>query len=57
MRRARGLPRVINQICDYALVYAFAEGAPVVGADLVRQVADDRRIQLLNKSMAPRFPE
>jgi type II secretory pathway predicted ATPase ExeA len=51
-----GLPRVINQVCDYALVYAFAEGAPVVGADLVRQVVDDRKIQLLNKPMARRVP-
>jgi type II secretory pathway predicted ATPase ExeA len=48
-----GLPRVINQVCDYALLYAFAEGLALVGADLVRQVIDDRKIQLLSKQTAP----
>ena len=48
-----GLPRVINQVCDYALLYAFAEESTVVDADLVRQVIDDRKIQLLSKPTAP----
>jgi len=39
---SRGLPRVINQICDYALVYAFAEGLHLVEADLVRKVVAER---------------
>jgi general secretion pathway protein A len=42
-----GLPRVINQICDYALVYAFAEGRSVVPAELVKQVIDERQIHTL----------
>jgi general secretion pathway protein A len=45
-----GLPRVINQICDYSLLYAFADGATDVGVDLVRQVVRDRKIQLLGRS-------
>lgn len=39
---SRGLPRVINQICDYALVYAFADDLTTVDADLVREVVVDR---------------
>lgn len=40
---ARGIPRLINQLCDYALVYAFAEERPDVTADIVREVLADRR--------------
>lgn len=50
---SRGVPRVINQICDYALVYAFAEDSTVVGPDLVRQVIADRKIQSLTSSPTP----
>jgi len=47
-RASRGLPRVINQICDYALVYAFAEDLTIVDDRLVRQVLADRRTQFLD---------
>jgi type II secretory pathway predicted ATPase ExeA len=40
---ARGIPRLINQLCDYALVYAFAEERDGVSPDLVREVLADRR--------------
>lgn len=42
-----GLPRVINHICDYALVYAYAEGSSIVKADLVRQVVAERDMRAL----------
>lgn len=45
---SNGLPRVINQICDYALVYAFAEDEKTVDADIIRQVITDRKIQSLS---------
>ena len=45
---SRGLPRLINQICDYALVYAFAQELPVVHADLIQKVVADRRNYPLN---------
>lgn len=51
---SNGLPRVINQICDYALVYAFAEDEKMVDADTVRQVIADRKIQSLS-SASTRF--
>jgi len=39
----RGVPRLVNQLCDYALVYAFAEGQRVIDAELLLQVVSDRR--------------
>jgi len=38
-----GVPRLINQLCDYALVYAFADGLSSVDAEVVRQVLGDRQ--------------
>lgn len=40
---SRGVPRVMNTICDLALVYAFAEGDTRVTRELVEEVARDRR--------------
>ena len=37
-----GIPRLINQLCDYALVYAFAEGRKSIDAILLAQVIRDR---------------
>jgi|HubBroStandDraft_1064217.scaffolds.fasta_scaffold12499_1 general secretion pathway protein A len=37
-----GVPRLINQLCDTALVYAYSEQDSVVDADIVRQVVRDR---------------
>lgn len=41
---SRGVPRLVNQICDYALVYAFTDGQARIDAGLVQQVARDRRM-------------
>jgi general secretion pathway protein A len=40
--RTEGIPRLLNQLCDFALVYAFAEGRQSVDAALVSQVVRDR---------------
>jgi len=42
-RAAQGVPRLVNQLCDYALVYAYAEDRTEVCADTVREVLTDRR--------------
>ncbi|HVP32970.1 MAG TPA: AAA family ATPase [Steroidobacteraceae bacterium] len=39
----RGIPRLVNQLCDYALVYAFAERVRRIDAELISQVVSDRR--------------
>ncbi len=37
-----GIPRLINQLCDYALVYAFGEGMYRVDENVIIQVVEDR---------------
>jgi type II secretory pathway predicted ATPase ExeA len=40
--RARGVPRLVNQLCDLALVYAFAEQRSRVDMNLLERVIEDR---------------
>ena len=42
---SRGLPRVVNQVCDYALVYAFTDGLERVDAGVIEQVVADRHMR------------
>ncbi len=44
---ANGVPRLINLICDFALVYAYAAGRRVVGPDTVEEVVDAQAGHLL----------
>jgi general secretion pathway protein A len=37
-----GVPRVVNIICDTALVYGFSDQRPTIQADLIEQVIRDR---------------
>src|SRR5690349_3132603 len=39
-----GIPRLINSICDMALVYGFADEQPVIGEELVFRVVSDRQL-------------
>jgi len=39
--RTEGVPRLINQLCDLALTYAYAADVPMVKRDIVQQVLDD----------------
>lgn len=41
--RTGGTPRLINQVCDTALVYGFSAGAACIGIELVAEVLDDRQ--------------
>ncbi len=40
--RTQGVPRLMNQLCDFALLYAFADGRKSVDADLISQVISER---------------
>lgn len=42
---SRGIPRLVNQICDYALVYAFTDGLHQVDAGVIEQVVTDRQMR------------
>lgn len=37
-----GVPRLINSVCDTALIYGFASGERVIGADLVYEMVKER---------------
>jgi len=39
-----GIPRLINSICDMALVYGFADEQQTIGEDLVFRVVSDRQL-------------
>ncbi|WP_308918161.1 ExeA family protein [Jannaschia sp. LMIT008] len=39
--RTGGVPRLVNQLCDFALLYAFTDGSDRVTEGIVRQVLDD----------------
>jgi type II secretory pathway predicted ATPase ExeA len=41
-RKSRGVPRLINLLCDTALVYGFAENAEVIDENLVQEVINER---------------
>ena len=38
-----GVPRVINVLCDMALVYGFSTGSSTITSDLVREVIKDKQ--------------
>jgi type II secretory pathway predicted ATPase ExeA len=38
-----GIPRIINTVCDLALVYGFSDQQKVIGSDIVNTVLRDRR--------------
>jgi len=40
--QAGGIPRLINSLCDTALVYGFAAQAPRIGAELVYEIVQDK---------------
>jgi general secretion pathway protein A len=40
--QSRGVPRIINQICDTALVYGFAAQCQPIGVNIIQEVLRDR---------------
>jgi general secretion pathway protein A len=42
---SRGIPRLINILCDTALVYAYARGARYVDSRIVKSLIADRNTQ------------
>jgi general secretion pathway protein A len=42
-KQSGGIPRLINQYCDQALVYGYADGHTRIDGELMTQVIEDRR--------------
>jgi hypothetical protein len=51
--RSGGIPRLMNQLCDLSLVYAFAEGHKQVAASLVVEVLQDQSRGRASEPVAP----
>lgn len=43
---SRGIPRIINLLCDTALLFGFAEQLSTIGDDLIHDVINDKRQSL-----------
>ena len=56
-RWSKGIPRLINSICDSALVLAFADVAPCVGVDHVDEAARDLRLTIGKPAAEASSPE
>ncbi len=55
--RTQGIPRLLNQLCDFALVYAFADGRTSIDADLISQVVRERSLGKLMPTLASGEPK
>jgi general secretion pathway protein A len=44
-RYSRGIPRLVNIICDNALLIAYADSKTKVSADIIKEVAHDLRLE------------
>ena len=55
-RHARGIPRLINTVCENALITAFARQVPVVPPDVIDEVAADFRLGVVRMSASTPRP-
>ena len=52
-RHSRGIPRLINTVCENALITSFARQAPVVTPDVIEEVAADFRLGIVHRNPQP----
>jgi general secretion pathway protein A len=50
---SRGIPRLINAICDNAMLAGYAVDAPLIGNELIKEVASDLRLVGAIRSVDP----
>ncbi len=55
-KHSRGIPRLINTICDSAFVYGYADDVKVIGRDLIEAVAQARNLGAVGDALDS-FPE
>ena len=53
---SQGIPRLINVLCDMALVYGFAEEKPVIDIETILDVVEDRRAGKLETTLVDFHP-
>lgn len=52
-RYSKGYPRLINIICDHALLTAFVQGASIVSGEIVKECAGELKIQSVTRRNQP----
>ena len=45
---SNGVPRIVNQVCDYAMLYAFSHDQTIVSLEVIQKVLDDGFILSIN---------
>jgi general secretion pathway protein A len=51
-RYSKGIPRLINTVCDNALIAAYAGKSPSVRPEIIDEVAKDLRLNVLSRPVA-----
>jgi general secretion pathway protein A len=52
-RYARGIPRVINTLCEHALISGYADQRPVLGTEVIQEVAKEFELDRIDPMSAP----
>jgi general secretion pathway protein A len=55
-RHSQGIPRLINTICENALISGFAKHLPSISPDIIEEIAEDFRLGIVHRerqSLAP----
>ncbi len=52
-RQSRGFPRLINTLCENALIQGYAEQSNCITPAIVEQIANDFRLNVMHPSAAP----
>ena len=50
-KRARGIPRIINLLCEHALITAFVEHSKIVSGEIIEDVARDFDLQEIDSDV------
>ena len=51
-RQSRGLPRLVNTICENALIHGYARQARSITAEIIEEIAADFRLNIVHASTA-----
>lgn len=54
-RHSHGLPRLINTICENALILAYTHGAPIITPDIIGVVAKELRLDVISEPAVKRI--
>jgi general secretion pathway protein A len=49
-RQSRGLPRLINTVCENALIYGYARQSRIITPDIIKEIAADFRLNVEHSS-------